>query len=157
MCCKHLSCFILQNNISKNIIDSSLYLSLALSIPSTGHIGSTKQSTSCIKHEQSGWELIMLGICVIHVTDITWDKAFFVAVVAKISILRWMCSHTKNDHIQNDCIQGNIKVSGSSGEESRSHVFFHIKKGKGKTRKTLDEIIKRDLEVNNILENLVFN
>lgn len=36
-------------------------------------------------------------------------------------------------------------------------IFSHVKKGRERSRNTLEKIVKRDPVVNNILENLVFN
>jgi len=36
-------------------------------------------------------------------------------------------------------------------------VFCQVKKGRGRPRKTLVEVLKRDLKGNNIYEDLVFN
>jgi len=48
-------------------------------------------------------------------------------------------------------------IGGTAGEESRLHVFSPVKRSRGKPRRTLEEIVKRNLVVNNIPENLVSN
>lgn len=49
------------------------------------------------------------------------------------------------------------KATGSSGEEGKSNGVKPCEKGKGRPKETLGKIIKKDLMVNNIIENLAFN
>ena len=82
-------------------------------------------------------------------------------------MLRWMSGHTRKDKIRNDCIRKKVGVADIGGKmtETRLRWFGHvqrrpleapvrqvdqmvcspIKKGRGRPRRTLEEVIKRDL------------
>ena len=94
-------------------------------------------------------------------------------------MLRWMCGHTRLDKIRNDHIRERVGVAPISEKmvENRLRWFGHvqrrpldapvrrvdqiirspIKRGRGRPRRTLGELIEQDLLVNNIPKGLVTN
>ena len=94
--------------------------------------------------------------------------------------IKWMCGHARKDRAQNDCIWEDISVTliekkiknqlrwFGHGQrkplkvlvrrvDSRVFSFVKTKRGSEKLKGTLEEIIIRNLTMNNIRENLVFN
>ena len=92
--------------------------------------------------------------------------------VAEMRMLRWMCGHTIKDRIYNDHIRERVEVTSIAEKmvENRLRWFGHIqrrgldepvrtvdqmvwspyKRGRGRPKRTLNDIIQRDLLINNI-------
>ena len=92
-------------------------------------------------------------------------------------ILRWMSRHTRNDKFRNDYIREKVGVSPIEKKITEIRlrwfryvqrrpleapvrkidqiVFSLIKRGKGKPKKTLRDVIKRNLWLNGIFESLI--
>jgi len=89
-----------------------------------------------------------------------------------------MYDHTREDGIQNDSIRGDILVAPIEEKMTENHLrwfghiqrsleahvrrvdcmdFNFVKRGRGRPRRRLREVVKRDLMVNNISQDLVFN
>ena len=97
--------------------------------------------------------------------------------VAEMRMLRWMSGYTRKDRLRNDYIREKIGVAPIEEKmtEGRLRWFGHvqrrpiealvrkvdqmvfnpIRRGRGRPKRTLGEIIKRDLELNNISEDLI--
>jgi len=99
--------------------------------------------------------------------------------VAEMRMLRWMSGHTRKDKIRNDCVRKKVGVAdiGEKMTETRLRWFGHvqrrpleapvrqvdqmvcnpIKKGRGRPRRTLGDMVKRGLLINCIFSTLVSN
>ena len=97
--------------------------------------------------------------------------------VAEMRMLRWMSGHTRKDKLRNGYIRGKVGVAPIEEKmtETRLRWFGHvqrrpleasvrkvdqivfspIRKGRGRPKRTLGEVIKRDLWLNGISESLI--
>ena len=97
--------------------------------------------------------------------------------VTEMRMLRWMSGHTRKDKLRNGYIRGKVGVAPIEEKmtETRLRWFGHvqrrpleapvrkvdqmifspIRKGRGRPKRTLGEIIKRDLWLNGISESLI--
>jgi len=96
--------------------------------------------------------------------------------VAEMRMLRWICDYTRMDRIRNGVIRDLVKVApiGDKMRESRLRWFGHVKRrnvddpvrrcerinipegqrGRGRPKKSLDEVIREDLIVVSLTEDL---
>ena len=99
--------------------------------------------------------------------------------VTEMRMLRWMCGYTRLDRMKNDYIRTDIGVAPIEAKmvENRLRWFGHVerrpleapvrrvdgmtfsplKRGRGRPQRTLKELIRQDLRLNNISERLVFD
>ena len=99
--------------------------------------------------------------------------------VAEMRMLRWMSGYTRLDKIRNEYIRNEIGVAPIEAKmvETRLRWFGHVqrrpveapvrrvdcmsfspvRRGRGRPKRTLGELIKQDLVLNNISENMVFD
>ena len=99
--------------------------------------------------------------------------------VAEMRMLRWMSGKTRHDRIRNDTIRERVGVAPIVEKlvENRLRWFghverrpvdavvrrvdqmeeSHVKRGRGRPRKTIRETIRKNLEVNELDPNLVYN
>ena len=99
--------------------------------------------------------------------------------VAEMRMLRWMCGYTRLDKKRNEYIRNDIGVAPIEAKmvENRLRWFGHVqrrpleapvrrvdcmsfspvKRGRGRPKRTLGDLIKHDLLLNNISENLIFD
>ncbi|XP_054787150.1 uncharacterized protein LOC129293296 [Prosopis cineraria] len=97
--------------------------------------------------------------------------------VAEMRMLRWMCGHTRKDKIRNEHISEKVRVAPIEEKmvENRLRWFGHvqrrpreapvrrvehitlspIKRGRGRPKRTLLEVVERDLLINNISKSLI--
>jgi len=96
--------------------------------------------------------------------------------VAEMRMLRWICGYTRLDRIRNGVIRDLVKVApiGDKMRESRLRWFGHVKRrnvdapvrrcerinisegrrGRGRPKKSLDEVIREDLKVAGLTEGM---
>ena len=99
--------------------------------------------------------------------------------VAEMRMLRWMSGHTRLDRIRNECIREKIGVAPIEEKmvKSRLRWFGHVKRrpieapvrrvdqvfnepitrGRGRPRKTIGETIRKDLDLNRLHDDLVYD
>ena len=99
--------------------------------------------------------------------------------VAEMRMLRWMCGHTRKDKIRNTHIREQVGVACIEEKMVESHLrwFEHVQRrplsalirrvdqtvwspvnrGRGRPKRTLNEVIKRDLLINNISSDMIFD
>jgi len=99
--------------------------------------------------------------------------------VAEMRMLRWMSGKTRQDRIRNDTIRERVGVAPIVEKlvENRLRWFGHVerrpvdavvrrvdqmeesqvKRGRGRPKKTIRETIRKDLEVNELDPNMVFD
>jgi len=99
--------------------------------------------------------------------------------VAEMRMLRWMSGKTRHDRIMNDTIRERVGVAPIVEKlvENRLRWFghverrpvgavvrkvdqmeeSHVKRGRGRPKKTIRETIRKDLEVNELDSNLVYD
>ncbi|RXH83579.1 hypothetical protein DVH24_005832 [Malus domestica] len=67
--------------------------------------------------------------------------------VAEIE-LRWICGHIRNDKVRNEDTRSKVGVAEIEGNmrENRLRWFRHGWRGRGRPRRTLKEILRKDLE-----------
>jgi len=97
--------------------------------------------------------------------------------LAEMRMIRWMCGYTRIDRIRNGVIRDFVKVApiGDKIRETRLRWFGHVKRrgvdapvrrcerinipegrrGRGRPRKSLDEVIREDLKVIGLMEDMV--
>ena len=97
-------------------------------------------------------------------------------MVAEMRMIRWMCGYTRMDRIRNEVIRDLVKVAPIEGKmrETRLRWFGHVKRrsvdapvrscerintpvgkrGRGRPKKSLDEVIRDDLKVAGLTEDL---
>ena len=96
--------------------------------------------------------------------------------VAEMRMVRWMCGFTRTDRVRNDVIRGLVKVAPIEEKmrESRLRWLNHVKRrsmaapvrkcelidlpggkrGRGRPKKSLDEVIREDLKVVGLTKDL---
>ena len=99
--------------------------------------------------------------------------------VAEMRMLRWMSGHTRKDKIRNDCIREKVGVAPIEEKmtETRLRWFGHvlrrpleapvrrvdqmvfspIRRRRGRPQRTLGEVIRRDLIINDLHQDMVFD
>jgi hypothetical protein len=99
--------------------------------------------------------------------------------VAEMTMLRWMSGKTRQDRIRNDTIRERVGVTPIVEKlvENRLRWFGHVerrpvdavvrrvdqmeesqvKRGRGRHKKTIRETIRKDLEVNELDPNMIFD
>ena len=99
--------------------------------------------------------------------------------VAEMRMLRWICGHTRKDRIRNTRIGEQVGVACIEEKmvESRLRWFGHVQRrplntpvrkvdqiiwspvnrGRERPKRTLNEVIKRDLLINNIFSDMIFD
>ena len=97
-------------------------------------------------------------------------------MVAKMRMIRWMCGFTRIDRIRNGVIRDLAKVAPIEDEmrETRLRWFGHVKRrsveapvrrckminipegrrGRGRSKKSLDEVIREDMKVVGLTEDM---
>jgi len=97
-------------------------------------------------------------------------------MVAEMRMIRWMCGYTRIDRIRNEVIRDLVKVAPIEEKmrETRFHWFGHVKmgsadapvrrcgriiitvgkRGRGRPKKSLDEVIRKGLKVVGLAEDL---
>ena len=97
-------------------------------------------------------------------------------MVAEMRMIRWMCGYMRIDRIMNGVIRDLAKVAPIEDKmrESRLRWFGHMKRrsvaapmrrcemidiprskrGRGRTKKSLDEVIREDLKVVDLMEDM---
>ncbi|KAM2298110.1 hypothetical protein ACFXTI_000109 [Malus domestica] len=99
--------------------------------------------------------------------------------VVEMRMLCWMCGHTLKDKIRNEDIRGKVGVAKIEGKmrENQLRWFGHVqrrpidapvrrydyeievqgRRGKGRPRKTLEETLRKDLELLDLMEDMIQN
>ena len=99
--------------------------------------------------------------------------------VTEMRMLRWMSEHTKKDKLRNGCIREKVGVAPIEEKmtETRLRWFGHVqrrpleapvrkvdqmifspvRRGRGRPKRTLGEVIKRDIRINDIPEDLIWD
>ncbi|KAM2686887.1 hypothetical protein EV2_009726 [Malus domestica] len=99
--------------------------------------------------------------------------------VVEMRMLRWTCGHTRKDKIKNEDIRGKVGVAKIEGNrrETRLRWYGHVqrrptdapvrrcdygtevqdRRGRGRSRKTLEEILRKDLEYLDLTEDMPQN
>ncbi|XP_070005739.1 uncharacterized protein [Nicotiana sylvestris] len=99
--------------------------------------------------------------------------------LAEMRILRWMCGHTKKDKIRNEVIRDMMGLAPVKDKlrESRLRWFRHVKrrdiaapvkrserltvaslrKGRGRSKKYWSEVIRQDMSMLQLTEDLTFD
>lgn len=97
-------------------------------------------------------------------------------MVTKMKMIRWMCGHTRMGRIRNGVLRGLVKVTPIEDKmrETRLRWFSHVKRrnvdapvrsyervnppagkrGRGRLKKNLDEVIRGDLKVVGLTEDM---
>ena len=97
-------------------------------------------------------------------------------LIAEMRMLRWLCGYTRLDKIRNEVIRDLVKVVPIEDKmrESRLRWFGHVKRksvdalvrrcetinipvsyrGRGRSKKSLDEVIRGDLKVVGLTEDM---
>ena len=102
-------------------------------------------------------------------------------LVAKIRMLRWMCGHTLLDKIKNDVIRSKVGVAPFEDKlrEARLRWFGHVRRrdldapvrrcekivlgfstggrGRGRPRKNWGEVIRQDLAIRQLTEDMALD
>ncbi|KAM2104272.1 hypothetical protein ACFX1T_002291 [Malus domestica] len=83
--------------------------------------------------------------------------------VAEMRMLRWICGHTRNDKIRNEDIRGKVGVAKIEKKmrENRLRCDYGTevqgRRGRGRSRKTLEETLRKDLEYLDLTEDMTQN
>jgi len=97
-------------------------------------------------------------------------------MVAEMRMIKWICDYTRIDRIRNDAIRDLVKVAPIEDKmrESRLRWFGHVKRrsvdapmrrceminipegkrARGRLKKSVDEVIREDLRIVSLTENL---
>ena len=97
-------------------------------------------------------------------------------MVAEMRMVRWMCGHTRLDRIRNEVVRNKVGVAniGDKLRESRLRWFGHVqrrhqsapvrrckvlylgevRRGRGRPKKSWKEVIRQDLELLDLSEDM---